>query len=180
MKSMTRRPSQYRPAGEPKKEEPWGGPAWPKAAERPPVSELESPKLKIAGKWHWWACVDGDSEESKERANKEDRIGFIGKAKDVKRPKLNHGTFILKRRETLPLPEKERRLAKHKNQRFVICFYWDRVSYKSIHFEYVYENTCKFTIIQICFLSLEDSLLISFFLSLYGSFPFSYFILFSL
>ena len=74
MKSMTRRPSQYLPAGEPGKVIPWGGPAWPKAAERPPVSELESPKLKIAGKWHWaWA----DDSESNERANNEDMIDFI-------------------------------------------------------------------------------------------------------
>lgn len=29
---------------------PLGGGAWPNAADRPPVSELESPKLKMAGK----------------------------------------------------------------------------------------------------------------------------------
>ncbi|KAG6536404.1 hypothetical protein ZIOFF_001458 [Zingiber officinale] len=48
---MRRRPSQYRPAGLPKKDSPWGGGAAPKAADSPPVSELESPKLKMAGKW---------------------------------------------------------------------------------------------------------------------------------
>lgn len=47
---MTKRPSQYLPAGFLKKVSPLGGDAAPKAAERPPVSELESPKLKIAGK----------------------------------------------------------------------------------------------------------------------------------
>nr|GLL35379.1 hypothetical protein GW17_00061824 [Ipomoea trifida]GMD47021.1 nitrate transporter [Ipomoea batatas] len=50
MKSRMRRPSQKRPAGAPKKVSPLGGGAWPNAAERPPVSELESPKLKMAGK----------------------------------------------------------------------------------------------------------------------------------
>ncbi|GER25357.1 hypothetical protein STAS_00931 [Striga asiatica] len=39
-----------RPAGPRKKDSPLGGGAWPKAAERPPVSEFESPKLNIAGK----------------------------------------------------------------------------------------------------------------------------------
>lgn len=47
---MTRRPSEKRPAGLWKNVSPLGGGAWPNAAERPPVSELESPKLKIAGK----------------------------------------------------------------------------------------------------------------------------------
>lgn len=31
---------------------PWGGPAWPKTAEKPSVLEFESPKLKIAGNLH--------------------------------------------------------------------------------------------------------------------------------
>ena len=31
---------------------PLGGGACPKTAEKPPVSELESPKLKMAGKLH--------------------------------------------------------------------------------------------------------------------------------
>jgi hypothetical protein len=35
----------------PKKVLPLGGGAAPKAAESPPVSELESPKLKMAGNW---------------------------------------------------------------------------------------------------------------------------------
>jgi hypothetical protein len=47
---MRRRPSLYLPEGLLKKVSPLGGGAAPKAAERPPVSELESPKLKIAGK----------------------------------------------------------------------------------------------------------------------------------
>lgn len=45
MKSMSRRP-----AGEWKNVSPLGGGAWPNAAERPPVSEFELPKLKMAGK----------------------------------------------------------------------------------------------------------------------------------
>lgn len=49
---MMRRPSEKRPAGEWKKVTPLGGGACPKAAERPPVSELESPKLNMAGKLH--------------------------------------------------------------------------------------------------------------------------------
>jgi len=43
-----RRPSENRPFGEWKKVIPLGGGACPNAAERPPVSELESPKLKMA------------------------------------------------------------------------------------------------------------------------------------
>lgn len=31
-----------------------GGKAGPKVAEKPPVSEFESPKLKTAGKSHWF------------------------------------------------------------------------------------------------------------------------------
>lgn len=52
MKSTIRRPSEYLPAGIPKKVSPLGGGAGPNAEERPPVSEFESPKLKIAGKLH--------------------------------------------------------------------------------------------------------------------------------
>ena len=52
MKSMMRRPSEYLPIGIPKKVSPLGGGAGPKAAERPPVSEFESPKLKMAGNSH--------------------------------------------------------------------------------------------------------------------------------
>lgn len=58
MKSMTRRPSQYLPAGAPKKVSPLGTETVEKAADMPPVSELESPKLKMAGKEH-----GGDEEE---------------------------------------------------------------------------------------------------------------------
>ena len=50
MKSMMSRPSQYLPTGAPKKVSPLGGGTAPKAADSPPVSELESPKLKMAGK----------------------------------------------------------------------------------------------------------------------------------
>lgn len=50
MKSMTRRPSLNRPAGEWKNVSPLGEGAEPKAAEMPPVSEFESPKLNMAGK----------------------------------------------------------------------------------------------------------------------------------
>lgn len=49
---MTRRPSEKRPAGLWKKVIPLGGGACSKAAEIAPVSELESPKLNIAGKLH--------------------------------------------------------------------------------------------------------------------------------
>ena len=50
MKSMTRRPSEARPTGWRKKVWPLGGAAWPNTADKPPVSEFESPKLKMAGK----------------------------------------------------------------------------------------------------------------------------------
>lgn len=49
MKSIMRRPSEYRPAGLAKKDWPLGGGDQVKAAEIAPVSELESPKLKMAG-----------------------------------------------------------------------------------------------------------------------------------
>lgn len=52
MKSITRRPSEYRPAGEWKYVSPLGGGACPNAADKPPVSEFESPKLKMAGNSH--------------------------------------------------------------------------------------------------------------------------------
>jgi hypothetical protein len=55
---MRRRPSLYLPEGLSKKVSPLGGGAAPKAAERPPVSELESPKLKMAGK-----LQEGDARE---------------------------------------------------------------------------------------------------------------------
>lgn len=44
-----RRPSEYRPAGLLKKDWPLGGTDQENAAEIAPVSELESPKLKMAG-----------------------------------------------------------------------------------------------------------------------------------
>lgn len=50
MKSITRRPSEYRPAGLWKNVSPLGGGAWPQTADKPPVSEFESPKLNMAGK----------------------------------------------------------------------------------------------------------------------------------
>nr|GLL32696.1 hypothetical protein GW17_00061824 [Ipomoea trifida] len=49
MKSMMRRPSETRPEGFPKKVIPFGGRTRAKAADELPVSEFESPKLKIAG-----------------------------------------------------------------------------------------------------------------------------------
>lgn len=52
MKSSNRRPSENRPAGERKYVSPLGGGACPNAADKPPVSEFESPKLKMAGKLH--------------------------------------------------------------------------------------------------------------------------------
>ncbi|KAK4785714.1 hypothetical protein SAY86_002403 [Trapa natans] len=50
MKSRINFPSQYRPEGLSKNVTPLGGGSRRKAADRPPVSEFESPKLKIAGK----------------------------------------------------------------------------------------------------------------------------------
>lgn len=50
MKSIISRPSENRPAGAWKKVSPLGKGACPKAADSPPVSEFESPKLKMAGK----------------------------------------------------------------------------------------------------------------------------------
>lgn len=50
MKSRINFPSQGRPEGLPKKVTPLGGGTRWKAADMPPVSEFESPKLKIAGK----------------------------------------------------------------------------------------------------------------------------------
>lgn len=54
MKSIKRRPSQRRPAGEWKKVSPLGGgsAASPNMAVKAPVSEFESPKLNIAGNLH--------------------------------------------------------------------------------------------------------------------------------
>ena len=52
IKSMMRRPSQALPEGCPKKVSPLGVWISDKAAEMPPVSEFESPKLYIAGKSH--------------------------------------------------------------------------------------------------------------------------------
>lgn len=47
---MVRRPSLHRPTGMPKNVWPKGSGNDMKRADIPPVSELESPKLKIAGK----------------------------------------------------------------------------------------------------------------------------------
>lgn len=54
MKSMRRRPSAYRPEGALKKVSPLGKRmgSTKEVADKPPVSEFESPKLKMAGKWH--------------------------------------------------------------------------------------------------------------------------------
>ena len=49
---MMSRPSQALPEGCPKKVSPLGAWIFDKAAEMPPVSEFESPKLYIAGKSH--------------------------------------------------------------------------------------------------------------------------------
>lgn len=61
-----RRPSEARPEGLPKKVTPFGWRIGPKAADQLPVSEFESPKLKIAGIWQL-LLVDrtrGDSSSS--------------------------------------------------------------------------------------------------------------------
>ena len=52
MKSMTKRPSEKRPEGAWKCVSPLGNGACPNAAESPPVSEFESPKLNTAGNRH--------------------------------------------------------------------------------------------------------------------------------
>ena len=52
MKSMMRRPSENRPAGRWKYVSPYGGVGAISEAAKPPVSEFESPKLKIAGNSH--------------------------------------------------------------------------------------------------------------------------------
>ena len=64
MKSTMRRPSEYLPAGIPKKVSPLGGGACPNAAERPPVSEFESPKLKMAGNSHGGDEADSSPENT--------------------------------------------------------------------------------------------------------------------
>lgn len=55
---MTRRPSEARPDGFLKYVIPNGYLSAGKAAQKPPVSEFESPKLKIAGNEHF-ALVEG-------------------------------------------------------------------------------------------------------------------------
>lgn len=62
-KSMTSRPSESRPADVPKKARPLGGfTGNPSPATRPPVSELESPKLKMTGTvLHWERTGRGSS-----------------------------------------------------------------------------------------------------------------------
>lgn len=91
---MIKRPSQYLPDGVWKYVSPLGGRACPNTAERPPVSEFESPKLKMAGKLHddelidmaalcittvthirkpritlgeWWASIDVEPEDINQR-----------------------------------------------------------------------------------------------------------------
>lgn len=53
-KSTMRRPSENLPEGYPKKVSPYGKLTGPieKEDDKPPVSELESPRLKMAGKLH--------------------------------------------------------------------------------------------------------------------------------
>ena len=53
IKSMTSCPSQNLPEGLPKKVSPLGEGSRSYAADLPPVSEFESPKLNIAGKLQW-------------------------------------------------------------------------------------------------------------------------------
>ena len=53
MKSIIRRPSQALPERTPKKLSPLGGWTPVNAADAAPVSEFESPKLMIAGKWQF-------------------------------------------------------------------------------------------------------------------------------
>lgn len=61
MKSMIRRPSENLPEGIWKKVSPYGELRGPKAAEKPPVSEFESPRAKIAGKSQGLQRIDGKS-----------------------------------------------------------------------------------------------------------------------
>ena len=72
MKSITRRPSEYRPDGVWKNVSPLGGGACPNAADKPPVSEFESPKLNMAGKLHLDKAV----------------VGFGSNANEITRPKI--------------------------------------------------------------------------------------------
>ena len=59
MKSTIRRPSENLPAGIWKKVSPYGEPRGPKAEEKPPVSEFESPRAKMAGKSQGLQRIDG-------------------------------------------------------------------------------------------------------------------------
>ncbi|XP_074374083.1 uncharacterized protein LOC141714463 [Apium graveolens] len=56
-KSIRRRPLEYRPFGRPKNDWPLGGSAMANALDSEPVSELESPKLNIAGLDEWGGGV---------------------------------------------------------------------------------------------------------------------------
>lgn len=77
IKSITRRPSQYRPAGARKYVSPWGGGACPNAADKPPVSEFESPKLNTAGNSQWVVVVLPNTElETKIDENKTTRVSM--------------------------------------------------------------------------------------------------------
>lgn len=79
---MTRRPSEYLPAGAWKNVLPFGGGACPNAAERPPVSEFESPKLKMAGNW----------QDSKQ---------FAGAVNNVKESSTPHNAVCFKHRDSI-------------------------------------------------------------------------------
>ena len=61
MKSIMSCPSQYLPIGLSKKLSPLGSGVGPKDVDRPPVSELESPKLNTTGKSHAGNAVDDPS-----------------------------------------------------------------------------------------------------------------------
>ena len=67
-----RRPSEYRPAGLSKKDWPLGGTDQENAAEIAPVSELESPKLKMPGKSQVSKAKAGFTKrtQNKEKANR--------------------------------------------------------------------------------------------------------------
>lgn len=72
---MIRRPSQFLPAGFPKKDSPFGGRISDNVADIAPVSEFESPKLYIAGKPHL-SCdlpVAAVKRRSKKKAAREER-----------------------------------------------------------------------------------------------------------
>lgn len=82
---MIRRPSQNLPAGCPKKVSPFGGLTGDIAAEIPPVSEFESPKLYIAGNWHPFELAPLTKAETKNISIKNSLMEFmIAEAKHLK------------------------------------------------------------------------------------------------